>query len=74
MTNLRRQLEFRYYSRSNGCSGNYSLIGKSSVVEPLNYNEPTHIQYRKRIRLISAITGSQKLVHHLLSLNRIVEI
>ncbi len=43
MTNLRRQLEFCYYSRDKHCSGNYSLIGKSPIVEPLNFNEATHV-------------------------------
>ncbi|UJR34922.1 hypothetical protein I4U23_027700 [Adineta vaga] len=43
MTNLRRPLQFRYYSRDRNCFGNYSLIAKSSTIQPLNYNEPTHI-------------------------------
>ena len=43
MTNLRRSLEFRYYSRDRSCFGNYSLIGKSSTVEPQNFNEATYI-------------------------------
>ena len=51
MVNLRRQLEFRYYSREHSCKGNYSLIAKSSVVQPVNDNEPTHIHlaYGNRI-------------------------
>jgi hypothetical protein len=44
MINLRRPLEFRYYSRrDNHCSGNYSLIAKSLTIEPFNYNEATHV-------------------------------
>lgn len=43
MVNLRRPLDFRYYSREHTCEGNYSLIAKSTVIQPLNYNEPTHI-------------------------------
>ena len=39
MINLRRQLEFRYYSRNEKCKGKYALIGKSPIVEPINYNE-----------------------------------
>ncbi len=35
MINLRRPFEFRYYSRDNQCSGNYSLIAKSPIIEPL---------------------------------------
>lgn len=42
MLNLRRQLEFRYYSR-NECTGKYVFLAKSPVVQPLNYNEPTQI-------------------------------
>jgi hypothetical protein len=42
MINLRRLLEFRYYSRDNHCSGNYSLIAKSPIIEPLDYND-THV-------------------------------
>ncbi len=43
MTNLHHQLEFRYYSCEHSCHGNYSLIGESFIVEPLNYNEPRYI-------------------------------
>ncbi|CAF0869915.1 unnamed protein product [Rotaria sp. Silwood1] len=43
MINLRRQLEFCYYSRHENCSGNYTFIAKSPIVEPLHYNEPTQI-------------------------------
>src|SRR5689334_21186934 len=66
MTNLRRQLEFRYYSRDHNCSGNYSLIAKSSMVEPLNYNEATHIHlaYGDRIDQIyvSYLTNSSEYI------------
>jgi hypothetical protein len=62
MINLRRPLEFRYYSRDHHCSGNYSFIGKSSVVQPLNYNEPTqiHLAYGDRIdqMFVSFVTNS----------------
>jgi hypothetical protein len=43
MTHLRRPLEFRYYSRNDTSSRTYSLIAKSNVIQPKNYNEPTHI-------------------------------
>jgi hypothetical protein len=43
MTHLRRPLEFRYYSRNDSSSGNYTLIANSLVIQPNNYNEPTHI-------------------------------
>ncbi|CAF1089906.1 unnamed protein product [Adineta ricciae] len=43
MTNLCRSLDFRYYSRQPKCTGNYTLIAKSPIVQPNNYNEPTHI-------------------------------
>jgi hypothetical protein len=43
MINLRRQLEFRYYSRANQCTGKYAFIAKSPIVQPPNYNEPTQI-------------------------------
>ena len=43
MTNLRRSLDFRYYSRDRKCLGNYTLIAKSPLVQPANINEPTHI-------------------------------
>lgn len=42
MINLRRQLEFRYYSRTT-CTGKYSFIAKSPVVQPINANEPTQV-------------------------------
>ncbi|CAF1443716.1 unnamed protein product [Rotaria sp. Silwood1] len=62
MVNLRRPLEFRYYSRNQNCSGNYSFAAKSSVVQPLNYNEPTqiHLAYGNRIdqMFVSLVTNS----------------
>jgi hypothetical protein len=62
MINLRRPLEFRYYSRDQHCSGNYSFVAKSSVVQPLNYNEPTqiHLAYGDRIdqMFVSFVTNS----------------
>ncbi|CAF2117343.1 unnamed protein product [Rotaria magnacalcarata] len=44
MINLRRPLEFRYYSRDKNCSGNYSFGAKSAIVQPLNYNAPEQIR------------------------------
>ncbi|CAF3436133.1 unnamed protein product, partial [Rotaria sp. Silwood2] len=62
MINLRRPLEFRYYSRNQDCSNNYSFVVKSSVVQPLNYNEPTqiHLAYGDRIDqiFVSFVTNS----------------
>jgi hypothetical protein len=43
MINLRRQLEFRYYSRDSNCTGNYTVLAKSPVIEPISYNEPTQV-------------------------------
>ncbi len=43
MINLRRQLEFRYYSRDEQCKGKYVFIAKSPVVQPINYNEAIQI-------------------------------
>jgi len=43
MMNIRRPLEFRYYSRGQTCSGTYTLIGKSVTIEPKNIEEPVHI-------------------------------
>ncbi|CAF3389336.1 unnamed protein product [Rotaria sp. Silwood1] len=66
MTNLRRPLEFRYYSRDHTCSGNYSLIAKSPVIQPLNYNEPTqiHLAYGDRIdqMFVSYLTNSSEYI------------
>ena len=62
MINLRRPLEFRYYSRDQQCSGNYSFVAKSTVVQPLNYNEPTqiHLAYADRIdqMFVSFVTNT----------------
>ncbi len=62
MINLRRPLQFRYYLRDQHCSGNYSFIAKSSVVQPLNNNEPTqiHLAYGDRIdqMFVSFVTNS----------------
>ena len=64
MINLRRPLEFRYYSRDNQCKGTYTLMAKSVVVQPLNYNEPTHIHlaYNDRIdqMFVSYLTNSSQ--------------
>ncbi|CAF3835614.1 unnamed protein product [Adineta steineri] len=66
MINLRRSLEFRYYSRDHNCSGNYSFIGKSAIIQPLNINEPTHIHlaYGDRIdeMFISYLTNSSEYI------------
>ncbi|CAF1604347.1 unnamed protein product [Rotaria magnacalcarata] len=66
MANLRHQLDSRYYSRDHNCSGNYSLITKSPVIEPLNYNEPTHahLAYGNRIDQIcvSYLTNSSEFI------------
>ncbi|CAF3057219.1 unnamed protein product [Rotaria socialis] len=64
--NLRRPLEFRYYSRDHICSGNYSIRATSSIIQPLNYNEPTqiHLAYGDRIDQIyvSYITNSSQYI------------
>jgi hypothetical protein len=64
MLNLRRPLEFRYYSRNHNCSGNYSLVAKSPVIQPSNFNEPTHIHlaYGDRIdqMFVSYLTNSSQ--------------
>jgi hypothetical protein len=66
MINLRRPLEFRYYSRDHTCKGNYSLVAKSSVIQPLNYNEPTqiHLAYSDRIdqMFVSYLTNSSQYI------------
>jgi len=66
MTNLRRQLNFRYYSRDHTCSGNYTLIAKSPIIQPINYNEPTqiHIAYGDRIdqMYVSYLTNSSQFI------------
>ena len=64
MTNLRRPLDFRYYSREHNCTGNYTLISKSVPVQPLNYNEPAHVHlaYSDRIdqMFVSYLTNSSQ--------------
>ena len=66
MTHLRRPLDFRYYSRDQSCSGNYSLIARSRIVQPLNYNEPTqiHLAYSDRIdqMFVSYLTNSSQYI------------
>ncbi|CAF0977712.1 unnamed protein product [Adineta ricciae] len=66
MINLRRQLEFRYYSRDRNCAGNYQLLAKSPVVEPLNYNEPTQVHLafgdRNDQMFVSYVTNSNQLL------------
>jgi hypothetical protein len=65
MVNLRRPLQFRYYSRDHTCSGNYSLIAISPTVQPVNYNEPTHVHiaYGDRIdqMFVSYLTNSSQI-------------
>ena len=62
MINLRRPLQFRYYSRAQNCSGNFSFVAQSSIVQPFNYNEPTqiHLAYGDRIdqMFVSYVTNS----------------
>ncbi|CAF2723528.1 unnamed protein product [Rotaria sp. Silwood2] len=64
MINLRRPLEFRYYSRENNCSGNYSFVAKSPIVQPFNYNAPEqiHLAYGDRIdqMIVSFVTNSSE--------------
>jgi hypothetical protein len=43
MLNIRRPLEFRYYSRGPQCTGYYRFVAKSPVVQPINVNEPTQV-------------------------------
>ncbi|CAF3281615.1 unnamed protein product [Rotaria socialis] len=66
MINLRRQLEFRYYSRERNCSGNYTFIAKSPIVEPVNYNEPTQIHLafgdRNDQMYVSYVTNSNQTI------------
>ncbi|CAF5170476.1 unnamed protein product, partial [Rotaria sp. Silwood1] len=64
MINLRRSLEFRYYSREHNCSANYFLNAKSPVIQPRNYNEPMHVHlaYGDRIdqMFVSYLTNSSE--------------
>ena len=66
MTNLRRSLDFRYYSRDRKCLGNYTLIAKSPIVQPANANEATHVHiaYGDRVDQIyvSYLTNSSQYV------------
>ena len=66
MINLRRPLEFRLYSRDHTCAGNYSLVGRSVIIQPSNYNEPTHVHiaYADRIdqMYVSYLTNSSAIV------------
>jgi hypothetical protein len=66
MINIRHPLEFRYYSRGNNCSSNHSFIANSPVIEPRNYNEPTHIHlaYGDRIdqMFVSYLTNSSQYI------------
>lgn len=62
MIHFRQQLEFRYFQREQNCKGNYSLLGRSSTIEPSNYNEVTQIHLAFVDRLdqmsISFVTNS----------------
>ncbi|CAF2069982.1 unnamed protein product [Rotaria magnacalcarata] len=64
MINLRRPLEFRYYSRDKNCSGNYSFGAKSAIVQPLNYNAPEQIRLaygdQTDHMLVSYVTNSSE--------------
>ncbi|CAF1045225.1 unnamed protein product [Adineta steineri] len=66
MINLRRQLEFRYYSRNENCTGNYEFLGKSSIVEPSNFNEPTQVHLafgdRNDEMFVSYVTNSNEVI------------
>ncbi|CAF4141426.1 unnamed protein product [Adineta steineri] len=66
MINLRRQLQFRYYSRNENCSGKYIFIAKSPIVAPCNYNEPiqVHLAFgdRNDQMYISYVTNSNKII------------
>ncbi|CAF2896916.1 unnamed protein product [Rotaria sp. Silwood2] len=67
MVNLRRSLEFRYYSREKNCLGNYSFVAKSAIVQPFNYNasEQIHLAYGNRIDqiFVSYVTNSSQYIH-----------
>ncbi|CAF3112882.1 unnamed protein product [Rotaria socialis] len=66
MINLHRPLEFRYYSRDKNCSGNYSLMAKSAIVQSFNYNAPEqiHLAYGDQIdhMFVSYVTNSSEYV------------
>ena len=64
MINLRRPLEFRYYSRGANCSGNYTFLAKSLQVQPIDYNSPEqiHLAYGDRVdqMFVSYVSNSQE--------------
>ena len=64
MINLRQPLQFRYYSRDENCEGQYTFIARSSVIEPLNSNEPTqiHLAFADRIdeMFVTYVTNSNE--------------
>lgn len=66
MVNLRRPLEFRYYSRDHFCAGNYSLVARSPVLQPINPNEAVHVHlsYGDRIDqiFVSYLTNSSQYI------------
>ncbi|CAF3752081.1 unnamed protein product [Rotaria socialis] len=66
MINLRCPLEFRYFSREQNCSGNYSIIARSPAIQPRNYNEPTqiHLAYGDRAdqMFVSYVTNSSQCI------------
>ncbi|CAF3354251.1 unnamed protein product [Rotaria sp. Silwood2] len=66
MINLRRPLEFRYYSREKNCSGYYSFVAKSAIVQPFNNNAPEqiHLAYGDRIDqvFVSYVTNSSEYI------------
>jgi len=66
MINLRRQLEFRYYSRNEKCTGKYIFVAKSPIVEPLNYNEPTQVHLafgdQNDQMYVSYVTNSNEII------------
>ncbi len=65
MLNLRRQLEFRYYSRDTKCTGKYVFVAKSPVVQPINANEPTQVHLafgdRNDQMYVSYVTNSSQI-------------
>ena len=66
MLNLRRQLEFRYYSRDAKCTGKYTFIAKSPIVQPINANEPTQVHLafgdRNDQIYVSYVTNSSEVI------------
>ena len=51
-------------SREENCSGNYLILGQSSLIEPSNFNEPTqiHLSFADRIdqMFVSYVTNSNE--------------